>query len=124
MLVERPVKEALKDYLKGKKVVVIMEYPDGSTELMKMEDILTQENSHYLVDVPAVMNPDFEAAVQDMIKGSEMIASEEDTADQREIESKTDESDSMKSQEKELPPPPPRDAGTGRRKDSSGEEGR
>lgn len=105
MLVERPVKEALKDYLKGKKVVVIMEYPDGSTELMKMEEILTQENSHYLVDVPAVMNPDFEAAVQDMIKGSEMIASEEDTADQREIESKTDESDFMKSQEKELPPP-------------------
>lgn len=104
MLVERPVKEALKDYLKGKKVVVIMEYPDGSTELMKMERILTQENSHYLVDVPAVMNPDFEAAVQDMIKGSE-IASEEDTADQREIESKTDESDFMKSQEKELPPP-------------------
>ena len=67
MLVERPVMKALQDYLKGKKVVVIREYNDGSIESMKMEDVLPRDGFHYLVDVPAVPNPDFEAAVQEMV---------------------------------------------------------
>lgn len=67
MLVERPVMKALQDYLKGKKVVVIGEYDDGSIQSMKMEDVLPQDRFHYLVDVPAVSDPDFEAAVQDMV---------------------------------------------------------
>ena len=67
MLVERPVMKALQDYLKGKKVVVIGEYNDGSIESMKMEDVLPRDGFHYLVDVPAVSDPDFEAAVQDMV---------------------------------------------------------
>ena len=66
MLVERPVMKALQDYLKGKKVVVIGEYDDGSIESMKMEDVLPQDGFHYLVDVPAAPNPDFEDAVQEM----------------------------------------------------------
>lgn len=66
MLVERPVMKALQDYLKGKKVVVIAEYVDGSIELMKMEEFLPQDGFHYLVDVPAAPDPDFESAVQEM----------------------------------------------------------
>lgn len=66
MLIERPVMKALQDYLKGKKVVVIREYNDGSIESMKMEDVLPRDGFHYLVDVPEVSDPDFEDAVQEM----------------------------------------------------------
>ena len=67
MFTERPVMKALQDYLKGKKVVVIGEYDDGIIESMKMEDVLPQDGFHYLVDVPVVSDPDFEAAVQEMV---------------------------------------------------------
>ena len=33
---------------------------------MPLSDILDQPKKHFLVDVPAVVNPDFEQAVQEM----------------------------------------------------------
>ena len=123
MFTERPVKDALKDYIKGKKVIVVSEYDDGSLDIQKIEDILPQDNFHYLVDVPAVPNPDFEQAVRNMIMDSDVSVSGEDEADQEHIESKTEESDSMCTPEGELLPPPlPRDAGIGERRDDSGGE--
>lgn len=66
MLVEKSVQEALKDYVSGKKVVVCTEWDDGSMDAQSIEDMLPQENHHYLVDVPAVENPEFAAAIQRM----------------------------------------------------------
>ncbi|MGN0422674.1 MAG: hypothetical protein ACI4EY_08060 [Lachnospiraceae bacterium] len=108
MFTERPVKDALKDYIKGKKVIVVSEFDDGSLDIQKIEDILPQDNFHYLVDVPAVSNPDFEQAVRNMIMNSDVSVSVEDVADQEPIESKTEESDSMEPSDGGILPPPSR----------------
>lgn len=123
MLVEKSVKEALMDYAKGRKVVVLQFDAKGRIDANLLSDFFEDENNKYLVDVPAVVNPEFEAAVRDMMKGSDMIVSTEDGTDSEPIESKTDESDSMQEdfgEEKQLPPPI--SAGTGKRRDSSGEK--
>ena len=59
MLTERSINKALDAFLKGRKVVVVNVYDDGSINAEKLEDILPKEGAHYLVDVPAVENPDF-----------------------------------------------------------------
>ena len=59
MLTERSINKALDAFLKGRKVVVVNVYDDGSMDVERLEDILPKEGAHYLVDVPAVENPDF-----------------------------------------------------------------
>lgn len=65
MLVENTMQEALKAFLNGRKVRVITEYDDGSIDVDKLENMLPQDNTHYLVDVPAYVDPelDFNHAV-------------------------------------------------------------
>lgn len=54
MLVEKSMKDALIDYLNGKKVIVVNELDDESMGVQHIEEMLPPE-FHYLVDVPAVM---------------------------------------------------------------------
>ena len=68
MLVEKNLKEALEYYIKGKPVTALWMGEDGSMNAMLLSDILAQPENHFLVDVPAVVNPDFEQAVQDMVE--------------------------------------------------------
>lgn len=70
MLTERSRNKALEDFLKGRKVIVITVFDDGSIAADKLEDILMTEDVHYLVDVPAVENPEFTQAVADMVQNS------------------------------------------------------
>lgn len=67
MLVENTREEALKAFLNGRKVRVVSEYDDGSVSIEKLEEIIPKD-SHYLVDVPAYENPEFEQSVKDMVK--------------------------------------------------------
>ena len=66
MLVEKNLKEALEYYIKGKPVTALWMGEDGSMNAMLLSDILDQPENHFLVDVPAAVNPDFEQAVQEM----------------------------------------------------------
>lgn len=66
MLVEKNLKEALEYYIKGKPVTALWIGEDGGMNAMTLSDILDQPENHFLVDVPAVVNPDFEQAVHDM----------------------------------------------------------
>lgn len=68
MLVEKNLKEALEYYIKGKPVTALWIGEDGGVNAMPLSDILDQPENHFLVDVPAVVNPDFEQAVQDMVE--------------------------------------------------------
>ena len=77
MLVEKNLKEALEYYIKGKPVTALWIGEDGGMNAMPLSDILDQPENHFLVDVPAVANPDFEQAVQEM--------TEADQVDQEEI---------------------------------------
>lgn len=67
MLTEMSLKEALKYSMKGRKVLVLNEYDDKSISAERIEDCLPKE-AKYLVDVPAVPNPEFGQAVQDMVE--------------------------------------------------------
>lgn len=66
MLVEKNLKEALEYYIKGKPVTALWIGEDGGMNAMPLSDILDQPENHFLVDVPAVVNPDFEQSVQEM----------------------------------------------------------
>lgn len=66
MLVEKNLKEALEYYIKGKPVTALWIGEDGGMNAMPLSDILDQPKKYFLVDVPAVVNPDFEQAVQEM----------------------------------------------------------
>ena len=68
MLTEKSRNKALEAFLKGRKVIVMTVFEDGSIAAEKLEDMLMTEDSHYLVDVPAVENPEFEQTVTDMIQ--------------------------------------------------------
>lgn len=68
MLTEKSRNKALEAFLKGRKVIVMTVFEDGSIAAEKLEDMLMTEDSHYLVDVPAVENPEFKQAVADMIQ--------------------------------------------------------
>ena len=89
MLVEKSRAEAIKAFLSGRKVNVLTEFEDGSMAVESIEAILSEEDTRYLVDVPAVEDPEFRQAVEDMVHGSDQDA--------------MDEKDSMKG---ELLPPP------------------
>lgn len=106
MLVEKNLKEALEYYIKGKPVTALWIGEDGGMNAMLLSDILDQPENHFLVDVPAAVNPDFEQAVQEM--------TETDQVDPEEIVQAVHET-----QESIIPPP--REAGgkDGRRNDKS-----
>ena len=123
MLVEKSVKEALMDYAKGRKVVVLQCSEDGKMDANLLSDFLECDNNKYLVDVPAVIDPEFESAVHDMMKGSEVITPAEEDVNEEPAESEVEESESANDEygeEKQLPPPSR--AGTGKRGGSSGEK--
>ena len=67
MYTEMSLKEALKYFMKGRKVLVLNEYDDKSISAERIEDCLPKE-AKYLVDVPAVPNQEFEQAVKDMVE--------------------------------------------------------
>ena len=123
MLVEKSVKEALMDYAKGRKVVVLQFDAKGRIDANLLSDFFEDENNKYLVDVPAVVNPEFEASVQDMMKGSEAITTTEEDVNEEPAESEVEESESANDEDgEENQLPPPNSAGTGKRRDSSGEK--
>ena len=66
MLTERSRNKALEAFFKGRKVIVVTVFDDGSIAAENLESILMTEDRHYLVDVPAVENPEFKQAVADM----------------------------------------------------------
>lgn len=68
MLTEKTRNKALEDFLKGRKVVVMTVFDDGSIAAEKLEDILMTEDVHFLVDVPAVEDMEFKQAVADMVQ--------------------------------------------------------
>lgn len=76
MLVEKSSKEALEYYIKGKPVTALWMGEDGSMNAMLLSNILEQPENHFLVDVPAAVNPDFEQAVQEMT-GTDQVDLEE-----------------------------------------------
>lgn len=90
MLTEMSLKEALKYFMKGRKVLVLNEYDDKSISAERIEECLPKE-AKYLVDVPAVPNPEFEQAVQDMVE-----------PDQNENDTEGDEQPSPDQPEKKL----------------------
>lgn len=66
MLIEKDVKSALEDYVKGRKVTVLTVEDSGKMDAGLLFDFLENKDFHFLVDVPAYENPDFSAAVRDM----------------------------------------------------------
>ena len=66
MYIEKSLKEALEDYILGRPVTVLWTGNDGGMNAMRLSDLLEEEENHYLVNVPAVANPEFERAVQEM----------------------------------------------------------
>lgn len=110
MLVEKSVREALVDYAKGRKVVVLQFDAKGRIDANLLSDFFEDENNKYLVDVPAVIDPEFESAVQDMMKGSEVITQAEEDVNEEPAESEVEESESANDEdgeEKQLPPSAP-----------------
>ena len=63
MFVEKSREEALKDFLRGKKVIVLVDYDDASLDADLLENMLPEE-FHYLVNVPAIENLEFAEAVK------------------------------------------------------------
>lgn len=68
MLIEKTLKEALADYIKGKPVAVLWTRDDGSMDVRLLSDILEQEENHFLVNVSAYHNPEFAQAVAEMVE--------------------------------------------------------
>ena len=66
MYIEKSLKEALEDYMLGRPVTVLWTGNDGGMNAMRLSDLLEQEENHYLVNVSAVANPEFEQAVREM----------------------------------------------------------
>ena len=67
MYIEKSLKEALEDYMLGRPVTVLWTGNDGGMNAMRLSDLLEQKESHYLVNVPAVTNPEFEQPSADQI---------------------------------------------------------
>lgn len=106
MYIEKSLKEALEDYILGRPVTVLWTGNDGGMNAMRLSDLLEQEENHYLVNVPAVANPEFEQAVREMEESAQPEPEEIIQAVHETQESIT---------------PPPREAGgkDGRRNDRS-----
>ena len=77
MYIEKSLKEALSDYLLGRPVRVMREKEDGSLDIERLSDLLEREKNRYLVDVPAVANPEFEQAVQEMVQEMEQPSADQ-----------------------------------------------
>ena len=59
---------ALEAFLKGQKVLMLTEFDDDSLGIQRLEELLP-EDARYLVDaVPAVENPEFKQAVEEMME--------------------------------------------------------
>lgn len=71
MLTEKSRNKALEAFLKGRKVIVMAVFDDGSIAVERLEDILMTEDRHYLVDVPAVENPEFKQVVTEMVQSGQ-----------------------------------------------------
>lgn len=72
MLTEKSRNKALEAFLKGRKVIVMAVFDDGSIAAAeRLEDILMTEDRHYLVDVPAVENPEFKQVVTEMVQSGQ-----------------------------------------------------
>lgn len=69
MLQEMKFEDAIKKYLKGRKVLALtdlsIDKDHQDYELAPLEDVLAR--MRYLVDIPAVENPDFKEAVHQMV---------------------------------------------------------
>lgn len=90
MLVEKKLNDALIDYTKGRKVVVLQCAQDGRIDANLLSDFLEDDQVKYLVDVPAYSNPDFEDAIRDMAESAKV------PEDHPDLESESEE---------QLPPP-------------------
>lgn len=70
MLQEMKIEDALKKFLQGKKVLVMYDETLGADKpeftVEPLEEIL--KRNRFLVDVPAIENPDFKQAVEKMVK--------------------------------------------------------
>lgn len=84
MLVETQRENALKALLAGREALVIMEYDDGSKEVMNLWELLPEENARYLAAVPAIEKPEFAQAVQEM-EGKKLSAREPQYATTEEV---------------------------------------
>ena len=73
----------LEAFLKGQKVLVLTEFDDGSVAIQRLEELLP-EDARYLVDaVPAVENPEFKQAVEEMVEQKTEELTEESIAPPR-----------------------------------------
>ncbi len=66
------LKRSIEYYIKGKPVTALWIGEDGGMNAMPLSDILDRPENHFLVDVPAVVNPDFEQAVQEMTEADQV----------------------------------------------------
>ena len=98
--------KAIKALSNGKQVLVC----DRSIRNGKVIPMVSLDNYldglDFLMNVPAVSNPEFEEAVHDMVIGSGVSPYTADSADQEQIESNITESDSMELERKEKIIPP------------------
>lgn len=58
MLVEKSRSEALDAYRKGRKVRIAFEDSEDNRGFLTVEEMLPEDNYHYLVDVPAYEKPE------------------------------------------------------------------
>lgn len=75
MLQEMKIEDALKKFLQGKKVLVMYDETPGADKpaltVEPLEEML--KRNRFLVDVPAIENPDFKQAVEKMVKPKKTI---------------------------------------------------
>ena len=87
MFQEMKFEDAIKKYLKGRKVLALtdlsIDKDHQDYELEPLEDVLAR--MRYLVDVPAVENPDFKEAVHQMVTPEKMIPPQEPTREETEV---------------------------------------
>ena len=86
MFQEMKFEDAIKKYLKGRKVLALtdltIDKDHQDYELEPLEDVLAR--MRYLVDVPAVENPDFKEAVHQMVT-PEKLPPQEPTQEETEV---------------------------------------
>ena len=79
-ITERSRSGALEAFLKGQKVLMLTEFDDDSLGIQRLEELLP-EDARYLVDaVPAVENPEFKQAVEEMVEQKTEELTEESIA--------------------------------------------
>lgn len=79
-ITERSRSGALEAFLKGQKVLMLTEFDDDSLSIQRLEELLP-EDARYLVDaVPAVENPEFKQAIEEMVEQKTEELTEESIA--------------------------------------------